>query len=53
MMQKGSNYSGHFNELVKRINGKNDLKIVASGVMAYHNTKNAIAPYPEVPGTSC
>lgn len=48
--EKGSNYTRHFDLLVKRINGKKDLKIVAAGIMAYHNTKNSMAPYPEVPG---
>ncbi len=49
LKEKGSNFTGHFDLLVKRINGKRDTKIVAAGIMAYHNTKNAMAPYPEVP----
>ena len=48
--KKGSNYSKHFDLLVKETNGRRDLKIVAAGIVAYHNTKNAMAPYPEVLG---
>ncbi|MEM3363947.1 MAG: HAD hydrolase-like protein [Candidatus Micrarchaeia archaeon] len=49
IMEKGSNYPNHFDLLVERVNGKKEIKIVAAGVMAYHNTKNAMSPYPEVP----
>ncbi|MEM0437826.1 MAG: HAD-IA family hydrolase [Candidatus Micrarchaeia archaeon] len=46
--ERGPNDFRHFNILVKRINGREDLKTVAAGIMAYHNSKRHISPYPEV-----
>lgn len=47
--ERGPNDCKHFNLLVRRINGREDLKVVAAGVIAYHRTKRLIAAYPEVP----
>ncbi len=35
----GSNYSGHFNELLKESGHDNNPHIIAAGLVAYHNTK--------------
>jgi len=34
----GSNYLGHFNELLKEAGQEDGLRIVATGMVAYHNT---------------
>jgi len=34
----GSNYQGHFNELLKEAGQEDGLRIVAAGTVAYHNT---------------
>lgn len=45
--QKGSNYSGHFNDLVKTITGTYDPKLIVTGIITYHNIKFALLrPYP-------
>lgn len=52
--KKGSNYPGHFDELLKTMDGdiaKNPARYVAAAIGAYHDTKAAIQPYPEVPAT--
>ena len=36
---KGSNFQRHYNELVREFNGADDVKIVAAGVVAYHDCK--------------
>lgn len=46
--ERGPNDFRHFNILVKRINGREDMKIIAAGIMAYHNSKRHISTYPEV-----
>lgn len=44
----GSHRANHYNELVKYYNGKIDPKIIAAGVVAYHNVKvSQIKLYPK------
>ncbi|ABO35056.1 HAD superfamily (subfamily IA) hydrolase, TIGR02253 [Methanococcus maripaludis C5] len=44
--QKGSNYGGHFNDLVKAVTGTYDPKIITTGIITYHNVKFALLrPY--------
>ncbi|ENN96069.1 L-2-haloalkanoic acid dehalogenase [Methanocaldococcus villosus KIN24-T80] len=44
---KGSNYGKHFDDLVKAVLGKYDPKIIATGIITYHNVKVALLrPYP-------
>jgi len=48
---RGSNYTNHFDALLENagvVVGKR-AKFVAAAVGAYHNTKAAIQPYPDVP----
>jgi putative hydrolase of the HAD superfamily len=46
--QKGSNYSRHFDDLVKAIMGYYEPKIITMGVITYHNVKFALLrPYPD------
>jgi putative hydrolase of the HAD superfamily len=47
----GSNHPRHFNLLLKEIGMKFNPKIIAAGVVAYHQTKTTILPYPDVPKT--
>ncbi len=49
--RKGSNYSGHFDDLCKELHIKNPSRYVAAAIAAYHNAKTSILPYPEVPRT--
>lgn len=37
----GSNFQGHFNELLISLGKKPDPKVVAAGIIAYHETKKA------------
>ncbi|MFA5105824.1 MAG: HAD family hydrolase [Candidatus Micrarchaeia archaeon] len=46
--KKGSNYPGHFDDLCAYFKAKNPDKIIAAGIVAYHNTKASILPYPQV-----
>ncbi|HQT44567.1 MAG TPA: HAD family hydrolase [Candidatus Micrarchaeota archaeon] len=46
--RKGSNYPGHFDDLCVKFKAKSPSKVVAAGIVAYHNTKASIQPYPEV-----
>jgi putative hydrolase of the HAD superfamily len=46
--QKGSNYSRHFDDLVKAIMGHYEPKIITMGIITYHNVKFALLrPYPD------
>lgn len=46
--EKGSNYDKHFNVLTKRICGKEDYRLVALGMVTYHNVKFALLrPFPK------
>lgn len=46
----GSNYDKHFDYLCRELGIKhNRAKYVAAAIAAYHNTKSAILPYPEIP----
>lgn len=46
--EKGSNYDRHFNVLTKRICGKEDHRLVALGMVTYHNVKFALLrPFPK------
>jgi len=49
--REGSNYDGHFNEMCKILDvpKKEIPKYVAAAISAYHDTKSAIQPYPDVP----
>jgi putative hydrolase of the HAD superfamily len=47
--EMGANYEGHFDELMKRLNIKRPARYVSAAIGAYHDTKAAIQPYPEVP----
>jgi len=49
--KKGSNYDRHLNDLADYFGHKNDYKVIAAGIAAYHNTKGSIMPFPEVPRT--
>ncbi|MBI5046156.1 HAD-IA family hydrolase, partial [Candidatus Micrarchaeota archaeon] len=51
VLRKTSNYSYHFNDLCKELKVKNPSKFVAAAVAAYHDSKSAIQPFPEVPIT--
>ncbi len=48
---KGSNYPNHFDALLERLGVEERAKYVAAAVGAYHDTKAAIHPYPDVPLT--
>lgn len=47
--KKGSNYSKHFDELCKSFKIKRSERYVAAAIVAYHNTKTSIMPFPRVP----
>lgn len=47
----GPNYPRHFNALLKELEMRPDPKIVAAGIVAYHQAKTSIFPYPDVPQT--
>jgi putative hydrolase of the HAD superfamily len=49
--KKGSNYQNHFDLLCRELGEKRPARYIAAAVGAYHNTKTAIQPYPEVPKT--
>lgn len=50
--EHGSNYPSHFNRLLQRIGQGEDYKIIAAGVVAYHNTKLAyLRPFPDTIST--
>ena len=45
----GSNYDHHFDMLLESFGRKPDARIIAAGVLAYHETKTAyLVPYPSV-----
>lgn len=48
---KGSNFSGHFNILVRRFPSASPLRAAAAGVAAYHAHKRLIKPYPGTAST--
>jgi len=44
----GTNHPGHYDELVRKYNNKKDSKIIAAGVVAYHDVKiSKIHLYPK------
>ncbi|MEM3555579.1 MAG: TIGR02253 family HAD-type hydrolase [Candidatus Micrarchaeia archaeon] len=47
----GPNYPKHFNALLRELGKKSEPKIIAAGVVAYHQTKASIFPFPDVPKT--
>jgi putative hydrolase of the HAD superfamily len=47
----GPNYPKHFNALLKELGLPYDPKIVAAGIVAYHQAKTSIFHYPDVPKT--
>lgn len=45
--EKGSNYGKHFNVLTKAVCGKEEPRIIAAGMITYHNVKFALLrPFP-------
>lgn len=49
--RRSSNYDFHFNEMLRELGVKPSPRIIAAGVVAYHNTKASILPFPEVKRT--
>jgi len=50
--KQGSNYEEHFDELVKFYNKKKVRRIIAAGIVAYHNTKrDRLVPFENVKET--
>jgi putative hydrolase of the HAD superfamily len=47
----GPNYPKHFNALLRELGRKPDPKVIAAGIVAYHQAKTSIFPYPPVPKT--
>lgn len=47
--KKGSNYQNHFDDLCRVLRIKKPAKYVAAAIVAYHNTKTSIMPFPQVP----
>jgi len=47
----GPNYPKHFDRLLERLGTGYDPKLIAAGVIAYHEAKGRLAPYPDVPPT--
>lgn len=45
--KKGSNYAHHFDDLCKKFGCPDNDRVVAAGIVAYHNTKASIQPFPE------
>jgi len=48
--RRGANYHHHFDELCRRVAGRVEPKIVASGVAAYHKEKWKMGPFAEARG---
>jgi putative hydrolase of the HAD superfamily len=46
--EKGPNYHFHFTDLCKEVGADNPGKYIAAAVVAYHDTKASVAPYPTV-----
>ncbi|MFZ2455757.1 MAG: TIGR02253 family HAD-type hydrolase [Candidatus Altiarchaeia archaeon] len=45
---RGSNYQNHFDELLKKYGYEGNPRILAAGIVAYHNTKSAyLVPFPD------
>ena len=45
---KGSNYQNHFDELLKKYGCEGNPRILAAGILAYHNTKlSYLVPFPD------
>ncbi len=45
---KGSNYQHQFNDLLKKFGYADSPRIIAAGILAYHNTKTAyLVPFPD------
>ncbi len=49
----GSNYPQHFDRLLERLGAPRDPKLIAAGILAYHQAKSELKPYPDVPPTLC
>jgi putative hydrolase of the HAD superfamily len=49
--RRGSNYQHHFDDLCKGLKIREPGRYIAAAVAAYHDTKTAIAPFPQVPLT--
>jgi len=45
----GANYNAHFNRLLETLGEPENPRAIAAGIVAYHNTKASLLPYPEVP----
>ncbi|HID73288.1 TPA: haloacid dehalogenase, partial [Candidatus Micrarchaeota archaeon] len=46
--RKGSNYGEHFDDLCKSQRVRKPARYVAAAIVAYHNTKMSIQPFPGV-----
>jgi len=47
--EKGDDYPYHFNEMMRRLGLKEDFRVIAAGVVAYHDVKRALLkPMPGV-----
>jgi putative hydrolase of the HAD superfamily len=50
--EKGSNYPGHFDLLVEEVTGEKNYRLIAAGIIGYHNTKFAnMHPYSDAVST--
>lgn len=49
--KRGSNYGGHFNDVCRHFKARDSDRIIAAGIVAYHNTKASIQPFPEAIST--
>ena len=49
--EKGSNYNKHFDDLCEKLSIASPARFIAAAILAYHNTKTSIQPYPDVPKT--
>jgi putative hydrolase of the HAD superfamily len=48
VVKYGANYKYHYNELLREFGVEEDPKIIAAGIVAYHETKKAyLVPYPD------
>jgi putative hydrolase of the HAD superfamily len=49
--RRTSNYGRHFDEMIEELGERPSPRLVAAGIVAYHNTKASILPFPEVKRT--
>jgi len=51
IVERGSNYPKHFDDLCSRLKVKEPARYIAAAIAAYHDTKASIQPFPTVPLT--